>query len=113
MARPRDERCAERAPLTWAGTAGSGLPLAALLSGKRTRFRCTADQARAVQSSRGASIWLPMCAVALRRSERASSVASPSLGGEAPFPAFIESCDPTLSERARAGKDWLYEIKAD
>jgi bifunctional non-homologous end joining protein LigD len=32
---------------------------------------------------------------------------------EAPFPAFIESCDPTLSKRAPKGKDWLYEIKAD
>jgi bifunctional non-homologous end joining protein LigD len=54
-----------------------------------------------------------MCAVALRRSQRGASVASPPRGREAPFPAFIEPCDPTLSKRAPKGKDWLYEIKAD
>jgi bifunctional non-homologous end joining protein LigD len=55
-----------------------------------------------------------MCAVALRRAPRSLSVASPAVGETAPFPAgFIDPCDPTLSERAPKGSDWLYEIKAD
>src|SRR5437764_4196900 len=29
------------------------------------------------------------------------------------FPAFIEPCDPSLRQRAPAGDDWVYEIKAD
>src|SRR5436305_4679612 len=32
---------------------------------------------------------------------------------KAEFPAFIEPCDPTLRQRAPAGGDWVYEIKAD
>lgn len=32
---------------------------------------------------------------------------------KAPFPAFIEPCDPTLRERVPPGDDWLFEIKAD
>ena len=54
-----------------------------------------------------------MCAVALRRSERGASVASPAVGRRAPFPTFIDPSDPTLAERAPKGDDWLYEIKAD
>src|SRR5947209_4453852 len=67
-----------------------------------------------VQSRPGAPISTRMCAVALRRSPGASSVASAASGAEAPFPAgFIEPCDPTLAERAPAGQEWVYEIKAD
>src|SRR4051812_24150160 len=55
-----------------------------------------------------------MCAVALRRSPRGTWISSPPSGGKTSFPAgFIEPCDPTLSERAPSGEDWLYEIKAD
>jgi bifunctional non-homologous end joining protein LigD len=32
---------------------------------------------------------------------------------KAEFPAFIEPCDPSLRQRAPAGDDWVYEIKAD
>ena len=31
----------------------------------------------------------------------------------APYPGFIEFCDPTLHERAPAGADWVHEIKVD
>ncbi len=31
----------------------------------------------------------------------------------APFPAFIEQCDPTLGEEAPSGAGWLHEIKHD
>jgi bifunctional non-homologous end joining protein LigD len=54
-----------------------------------------------------------MCAVALRRSAPKGSVTSPAAGRVAPFPGFIEFSDPTLSEHAPKGEDWLYEIKAD
>ena len=32
---------------------------------------------------------------------------------KAEFPAFIEPCDPSLRQRAPAGDDWVYEVKAD
>src|SRR5215208_2603741 len=32
---------------------------------------------------------------------------------KAGFPTFIEPCDPSLRQRAPAGDDWVYEIKAD
>src|SRR5215212_207412 len=32
---------------------------------------------------------------------------------KAEFPTFIEPCDPSLRERAPAGDNWVYEIKAD
>ncbi|HKH00329.1 MAG TPA: DNA ligase D [Bradyrhizobium sp.] len=32
---------------------------------------------------------------------------------KAEFPTFIEPCDPSLRQRAPAGDDWVYEIKAD
>jgi bifunctional non-homologous end joining protein LigD len=54
-----------------------------------------------------------MRAVALRRSTRKSSAISALPGHEAPFPGFIESCDPTLTESAPKGEEWAYEIKAD
>jgi bifunctional non-homologous end joining protein LigD len=54
-----------------------------------------------------------MCAVALRRSGRAASVASLPDAPRAPFPAYIEPCDPTLATHPPRGDDWLYEIKAD
>jgi bifunctional non-homologous end joining protein LigD len=31
----------------------------------------------------------------------------------APFPGFIEPCDPTLREQAPDGSEWLHEIKID
>jgi bifunctional non-homologous end joining protein LigD len=31
----------------------------------------------------------------------------------APFPGFIEPCDPTLRDRAPNGSQWLHEIKID
>src|SRR5215211_7348296 len=54
-----------------------------------------------------------MCAVALRRRVRSSSLASVPGGRRAPLPGFIEPCDPTLREQPPSGDDWLYEIKAD
>jgi bifunctional non-homologous end joining protein LigD len=54
-----------------------------------------------------------MCAVALSRvSRRHSSSAVPG-AKPAPFPAFIEPCDPTLREQAPEGSEWLHEIKID
>ena len=32
---------------------------------------------------------------------------------KAPMPGFIESCDPTLQERAPTGDGWVYEIKTE
>jgi bifunctional non-homologous end joining protein LigD len=32
---------------------------------------------------------------------------------EAPYPGFVEFCDPTLRETAPAGREWLHEIKID
>ena len=53
-----------------------------------------------------------MCAVALRsRSKKALAGARGARKAE--FPDFIKPCDPTLRQRAPAGDDWLYEIKAD
>jgi bifunctional non-homologous end joining protein LigD len=53
-----------------------------------------------------------MCAVALRsRSKKA--LAGVRGARKAEFPDFIKPCDPTLRQRAPAGDDWLYEIKAD
>lgn len=54
-----------------------------------------------------------MCAVALRRSAGALSLASLPEVKRAPYPQFIEPCDPTLRETPPKGDDWLYEIKAD
>src|SRR5260370_16346215 len=31
----------------------------------------------------------------------------------APFPGFIEPCDPTLRDRAPDGSGWLHEVKID
>jgi bifunctional non-homologous end joining protein LigD len=31
----------------------------------------------------------------------------------APYPRFIEFCDPTLRERAPAGDEWVHGIKVD
>src|SRR3954454_19903241 len=60
------------------------------------------------------SISTSMCAVDLRRSSgRGASVASRPAGRVAPFPAFVEPSDPTLSDRAPKGEEWFYEIKAD
>jgi bifunctional non-homologous end joining protein LigD len=55
-----------------------------------------------------------MCAVALRRS-RNSPFATAAIPGakRAPFPGFIEPCDPTLRARAPDGPGWLHEIKID
>lgn len=54
-----------------------------------------------------------MCAVALRRSPRASSVAGRRQALATHKLRFIEPCDPTLSKDTPRGDDWLYEIKAD
>ena len=54
-----------------------------------------------------------MCAVALRHSARAASVASRPERQSPAVPGYIEPCDPTLTERPPSGNDWLYEIKAD
>jgi bifunctional non-homologous end joining protein LigD len=53
-----------------------------------------------------------MRAVVLRRANRSPSAASLPKARRAPFPAYIEPCDPTLKERPPKG-DWLYEVKAD
>jgi bifunctional non-homologous end joining protein LigD len=53
-----------------------------------------------------------MCAVALRHS-RPNPLARLSGAGEAPFPAFVEPCDPTIRQHAPPGEKWFYEIKAD
>jgi hypothetical protein len=44
---------------------------------------------------------------------RLPSVASIHQAKPAPYPGFIEFCDPTLRERAPAGDDWVHEIKTD
>src|SRR4051794_38533708 len=54
-----------------------------------------------------------MCAVALRRSERASLGRLAFTWIRGSVPGLHRVLRSTLSERARAGKDWLYEIKAD
>src|SRR5881394_917986 len=54
-----------------------------------------------------------MCAVAVkRRNNRVSFAAIPS-AKRAPFPGFIQPCDPSLRERAPDGPGWLHEIKID
>jgi bifunctional non-homologous end joining protein LigD len=55
----------------------------------------------------------PLSAVALKRASRRRF--SPAVPGAkpAPFPGFIEPCDPTLREQAPAGSEWLHGIKID
>src|SRR3954453_6951885 len=53
-----------------------------------------------------------MCAVALRSPSK-KVLAGARGSRQAEFPAFIRPCDPVLRQRAPAGDDWLYEIKAD
>lgn len=52
-----------------------------------------------------------MPSVASRRPARPPSVGSPPRSQQTR--PYIEPCDPTLSERAPVGREWLYEIKAD
>src|SRR5438874_4539682 len=52
-----------------------------------------------------------MCAVALRRSSKSRSAVAIPGARRAPFPGFIEPCNPTLREYAPNGPDWLHEIK--
>jgi bifunctional non-homologous end joining protein LigD len=54
-----------------------------------------------------------MCAVALKRRTNRAVVAAVPGAKRAPFPAFIEPCDPTLRNRAPDGPEWLHEIKID
>jgi hypothetical protein len=54
-----------------------------------------------------------MCAVALRRPRNSQSSAGIPGAKRAPFPGFIEPCDPTLRDRASDGPGWLHEIKID
>jgi bifunctional non-homologous end joining protein LigD len=54
-----------------------------------------------------------MCAVALKRRTNCAVVAAVFGAKRAPFPAFIDPCDPTLRNRAPDGPGWLHEIKID
>jgi bifunctional non-homologous end joining protein LigD len=54
-----------------------------------------------------------MCAVAVKRRTNRAVVASVPGAKRAPFPAFVEPCDPTLRNRAPDGPGWLHEIKID
>jgi bifunctional non-homologous end joining protein LigD len=54
-----------------------------------------------------------MCAVALKRRTNRALVATAFGAKRAPFPAFIDPCDPTLRNRAPDGPGWLHEIKID
>jgi bifunctional non-homologous end joining protein LigD len=55
-----------------------------------------------------------MCAVALRLPVNSPSATAGIPGAKrAPFPGFIEPCDPTLRDRAPDGQGWLHEIKID
>src|SRR3979490_1470990 len=49
----------------------------------------------------------------LRAKFKTSPLAAPNGARKAEFPTYIEPCDPTLQQRAPAGEDWVYEIKAD
>src|SRR3981081_4171844 len=49
----------------------------------------------------------------LRPKFKTSAFAALNGAREAEFPTYIEPCDPTLQQRAPAGEDWVYEIKAD
>jgi bifunctional non-homologous end joining protein LigD len=55
-----------------------------------------------------------MKSVASKRSaaKRQSALAIAG-AGEAPYPGFVEFCDPTLREKPPAGREWLHEIKID
>ena len=54
-----------------------------------------------------------MCAVALKRRTNRAVVAAVFGAKRAPFPAFIDPCDPILRNRAPDGSGWLHEIKID
>jgi bifunctional non-homologous end joining protein LigD len=54
-----------------------------------------------------------MRTAALRPNFKTSAFAALNGAREAEFPTYIEPCDPTLRQRAPAGEDWVYEIKAD
>ena len=49
----------------------------------------------------------------LRPKFKTSPLAAPNGARKAEFPTYVEPCDPTLRQRAPAGEDWVYEIKAD
>ena len=49
----------------------------------------------------------------LRAKFKTSPLAAPNGARKAEFPTYIEPCNPTLQQRAPAGEDWVYEIKAD
>ena len=49
----------------------------------------------------------------LRPRFKTSAFAALNGAREAEFPTYIEPCDPSLRQRAPAGVDWVYEIKAD
>jgi bifunctional non-homologous end joining protein LigD len=54
-----------------------------------------------------------MCALTLKRRNNRVSIAGIAGAKRAPFPGFIQPCDPTLRERAPVGPGWLHEIKID
>jgi ATP-dependent DNA ligase len=54
-----------------------------------------------------------MCAVALKRRTNRAPIAAVLGAKRAPFPGFIEPCDPTLHDRAPDRPGWLHEIKID
>ena len=54
-----------------------------------------------------------MRAVASKRSASKSAAAVVAGATPAPYPGFIEPCDPTLRELAPAGAAWVHEVKTD
>jgi bifunctional non-homologous end joining protein LigD len=55
-----------------------------------------------------------MKAVASNRSAaKGKSTLAIAAAREAPYPGFIEFCDPTLRDKAPTGREWLHEIKID
>jgi bifunctional non-homologous end joining protein LigD len=55
-----------------------------------------------------------MCAVALKRSDLETRPPAEIPGATpAPFPGFLDFCDPSLREHPPAGHGWVHEIKID
>jgi bifunctional non-homologous end joining protein LigD len=54
-----------------------------------------------------------MCAVALKRTVKRGSIGTIQGARRAPYPGFVEPCDPTLRGGPPSGSEWLHEIKMD
>jgi bifunctional non-homologous end joining protein LigD len=79
-------------------------------AGKLIAFLCSFANSRAgTEEPRPLFIQMPRTAL----KNRGAAAGMPAAAREAPYPGFVQPCDPTLREQAPRGDEWLHETKLD